>query len=47
LLKEWPEDAMQVIVEVTTALTGIALGVAAARLFLEGVLSVAFRKSRT
>jgi hypothetical protein len=47
LLKEGREEAMQVIVEVTTALTGVALGVAAARLFLEGILSVAFRKSRT
>ena len=37
---------MQVMVEVTTALTGVALGVAAARLVLEGILSVAFRKSR-
>ena len=35
---------MQVMVEVTTALTGVALGVAAGRLFLEGILSVAFRK---
>ena len=41
------EDAMQVMVEVTTALTGVALGVAAGRLFLEGILNVAFRKSRT
>jgi hypothetical protein len=38
---------MQVMVEVTTALTGVALGVAAGRLFLEGILNVAFRKSRT
>jgi hypothetical protein len=38
---------MQVMVEVTTALTGVALGVAAGRLFLEGVLSVAFRKIRS
>ena len=37
---------MQVMVEVTTALTGGALGGAAARLFLGGILSVAFRKSR-
>lgn len=35
---------MQVVVEVTTALTGVALGVAAGRLLLEGVLSVAFRR---
>lgn len=38
---------MQVMVEVTTALTGVALGVAAGRLLLEGVLTVAFRKSRS
>jgi len=38
---------MQVMVEVTTALTGVALGVAAGRLFLEGILSVTFRKNRS
>ncbi len=38
---------MQVVVEVTTALTGVALGVAAGRLVLEGILSVTFRKGRT
>ena len=39
---------MQVmVVEVTTALTGVALGVVTARLFLEGILNVAFRKTRT
>jgi hypothetical protein len=37
---------MQVMVEVATALTGLALGVAAGRLFLEGILSVTFRKPR-
>ena len=34
---------MQVFVEVTAALAGIAIGVGAARLFLEGVLAFAFR----
>ena len=38
---------MQVVVEVAMALSGVALGVVAGRLFLEGVLTVAFRKSRT
>jgi hypothetical protein len=38
---------MQVVVEVATALSGVALGVVAGRLLLEGVLTVAFRKSRT
>jgi len=47
LLKEGQEAEMQVMVEVTTALTGVALGVVAGRLFLEGILSVAFRKGRT
>jgi hypothetical protein len=47
LLKEGQEAEMQVMVEVTTALTGVALGVVAGRLFLEGILSVALRKSRT
>ena len=37
---------MQVMVEVATALTGVALGIAAGRVCLEGILSVAFRKSR-
>ena len=37
---------MQVMVEVATALTGVALGVAAGRVCLEGILSVAFRKIR-
>ena len=37
---------MQVMVEVATALTGLAVGVAAGRLFLEGILSVTFRKNR-
>jgi hypothetical protein len=36
------EDAMDVMVEVTTALTGLALGVAAGRLFLAGILAVTF-----
>jgi hypothetical protein len=35
---------MQVLLEVATALTGMALGVAAGRLFLEGVLVVAFQR---
>jgi hypothetical protein len=35
---------MQTMVAVATTLTGMALGLAAARLFLEGILSVAFRK---
>ena len=39
------EESMQVMVTVATALTGMALGVAAGRLFLEGILSVAFRKN--
>jgi len=47
LLKERQEAEMQVMVEVTTALTGVALGVVTARLFLEGILNVAFRKTRT
>jgi hypothetical protein len=47
LLKEGQEAEMQVMVEVTTALTGVALGVVAGRLFLEGILNVAFRKTRT
>ena len=47
LLKGRQEAVMQVMVEVTTALTGVALGIVAGRLFLEGILSVAFRKSRT
>jgi hypothetical protein len=47
LLKEGGEAEMQVMVEVTTALTGVALGVVTARLFLEGILNVAFRKTRT
>jgi hypothetical protein len=47
LLKDRQEAEMQVMVEVTTALSGVALGVVAARLFLEGILNVAFRKSRT
>jgi hypothetical protein len=38
---------MQVMVEVATTLTGVALGVAAGRLFLEGILSVTFRKNRS
>jgi hypothetical protein len=38
---------MQVRVEVATALTGLAVGVAAGRLFLEGILSVTFRKNRS
>jgi hypothetical protein len=38
---------MQVMVEVATALTGVALGVVAGWLFLGGILTVAFRKSRT
>jgi hypothetical protein len=33
---------MQVMVEVTTVLTGIAVGVAAGRLLLEGLLSATF-----
>jgi hypothetical protein len=41
------EAVMQVMVEVATALTGMALGVAAGRLCLEGILTVAFnRKDR-
>jgi hypothetical protein len=47
LLEEGQEAEMQVMVEVTTALTGVALGVVTARLFLEGILNVAFRKTRT
>jgi hypothetical protein len=47
LLKEGREAEMQVMVEVTTALTGVALGIVAGRLFLEGILNVAFRKTRT
>ena len=38
---------MQVMVEVATAITGLAVAVAAGRLFLEGILSVAFRKHRS
>ena len=38
---------MQVMVEVTMALTGVALGIAAGRLCLGGILNVAFRKSRS
>ncbi|HEU0104960.1 MAG TPA: hypothetical protein VFT38_02235 [Vicinamibacteria bacterium] len=45
--EEGQEAEMQVMVEVTTALTGVALGIGAARLFLEGILNVAFRKTRT
>lgn len=38
---------MEVMLEVATALTGMALGVIAGRLFLEGILTVAFhRKDR-
>ena len=37
---------MQVIVAMATVLTGVALGVAAGRLFLAGILTVAFRKDR-
>ena len=37
---------MQVVVEVATALSGVALGVVAGRLVLAGVLTVAFRKGR-
>lgn len=44
LLSRWQEDVMQMMVEVTTALTGVALGVIAGRLCLEGILTVAFRK---
>ncbi|HEY8147341.1 MAG TPA: hypothetical protein VIK51_00305 [Vicinamibacteria bacterium] len=47
MLEEGQEAEMQVMVEVTTALTGVALGVVAGRLFLEGILNVAFRKTRT
>jgi hypothetical protein len=38
---------MQVVVEVATALSGVALGIVAGRLLLEGVLTVAFRKGRS
>ena len=34
---------MEVFVEITAALAGIAIGTGAARLFLEGVLALAFR----
>ena len=34
---------MEVFVEVTAALSGVAIGVVAGRLFLEGVLAFAFR----
>jgi hypothetical protein len=37
---------MQVLVEVATAFTGVAVGVVAGRLFLAGLLTVAFRKVR-
>ena len=33
---------MQVMLEVTTVLTGLAVGVVAGRLFLEGILSATF-----
>jgi hypothetical protein len=36
---------MQVMVEVTTVLTGIAVGVAVGRLFLEGILSATFGRT--
>lgn len=35
---------MEVMVEVATALTGVALAVGAGRLCLEGILTVAFHK---
>jgi hypothetical protein len=35
---------MQVMLEVATALTGMALAVGAGRLCLEGILTVAFNK---
>ena len=34
---------MQVFVELTAALAGIAIGIGAARLFLEGVFAFAFK----
>jgi hypothetical protein len=34
---------MSVLVEVTTAMAGVAIGVGAARLFLGGILAFAFR----
>lgn len=34
---------MEVFVEVTAVLTGVAIGTGAARLFLEGILAFAFR----
>lgn len=37
---------MDVMVEVTTALTGLAVGVAAGRLLLEGILLVTFGRPR-
>ena len=36
---------MQVMVEVTTMLTGVAVGIAAGRLFLEGILSATFGRA--
>ena len=34
---------MQTLVEVTAALAGVAIGIGAARLFLAGILSFAFK----
>jgi len=38
---------MDVMVEITTALTGLAVGVAAGRLVLEGILHVTFGRHRS
>ena len=37
------EVAMSVLVEITAAMAGVAIGIGAARLFLEGILAFAFR----
>jgi len=38
---------MSVLVEITAAMAGMAIGVGAARLFLGGILAFAFRDART
>ena len=43
LLLQGAEVAMNVLVEITAVLAGVAVGVGAARLFLGGLLAFAFR----
>jgi hypothetical protein len=37
------EAAMNVVVEIAAAMTGVAVGIGAARLFLAGILAFAFK----